>query len=359
MASADAARLALFKAPYTPPPRFGQCAAFHALPPPPTFSAAAPSLSRLTLRFERSGSRHTWRKLPRASRVFITNASAGGGDGKDGARGGSSRDGDSSGSDKSAGDEQMQQLLADLVQLQSDKVRVEEFVEQRSKLLTGIAESASAGYERINETAKRNLEAASNKAMQQLDAEADELERELAASREEIERNEREFDEFEKSVQEKRNAMLFFKQLYKRPSGVEPPTSRDRPSPSSSSSSSSPSSKSTPLQGASSSSFEADSLSASSTPSPPTTPELSYKERVLHSVPGLASANQNAASSKTRRSMYALLVALAGTTFVQALSHQPMELFQVAASGVVFAALLMQALYERSIAGKSTDDSKK
>ncbi|GJP51790.1 hypothetical protein CLOM_g10929 [Closterium sp. NIES-68] len=268
-----------------------------------------------------------------------------------------------------AGDAEMQQLLADLVQLQSDKVRVESFVEERSQLLTGIAESASAEYARIAEEAKRSMEEASSKVLQQVDAEADEFEQQLAAARADMERSEREFEEFEKSVEERRNSLLFFKQLYRRPSGDTPPAAAApgfEPASSgsggykqgwdSSDDSSSSSFSLQPLSGSPPSSSSAALSGSSSHSSTSSSPALSPKEQALKAVPELVSANQRAAASPFRRKLYAALVALSGLSLAQAVTHEPKEWLQVAASGLVFCALLVQAVYERSLAAGGGDD---
>lgn len=53
--------------------------------------------------------------------------------------------------------------------------------------------------------------------MEQIDAEAADFEEELAAARAEMEANEREFNEFEKSVEKARSEGLFFKTLFAKP----------------------------------------------------------------------------------------------------------------------------------------------
>ena len=70
---------------------------------------------------------------------------------------GESEDGKDANPEK-GGNEEVQNLLADLAQLQGDKVRVSEFVEEKSRLLSGIVDSAKEGYERISENAKRRLD---------------------------------------------------------------------------------------------------------------------------------------------------------------------------------------------------------
>ncbi|CAI5978944.1 unnamed protein product [Closterium sp. NIES-65] len=288
-----------------------------------------------------------------------------GGQGKNDRSGDGSEKKEGNGNGGAAGDAEMQQLLADMMQLQSDKVRVESFVEERTQLLTGIAESASAEYARIAEEAKRGMEEASSKVLQQVDAEADEFEQQLAAARADMERSEREFDEFEKSVEERRNSLLFFKQLYRRPSESSPPAAA------AGSRGSEPASRGTRgFDSSDDSSSSSPSLqprtqtppSASSSRSvqslPSSNAALSRKEQALKAVPELFSANQRAAASPFRRKVYAALVAISGLSLVQAVTHEPKEWLQVAASGLVFSALLVQALYERSLAGNGKVDER-
>ncbi|CAI5510637.1 unnamed protein product [Closterium sp. Naga37s-1] len=209
------------------------------------------------------------------------------------------------------------------------------------------------------------MEEASSKVLQQVDAEADEFEQQLAAARADMERSEREFDEFEKSVEERRNSLLFFKQLYRRPSESSPPAAAagsrgsepasrgtrgfDSSDDSSSSSASLQPRTQTPPSASSSRSVQ--SLPSSNA-------ALSRKEQALKAVPELFSANQRAAASPFRHKVYAALVAISGLSLVQAVTHEPKEWLQVAASGLVFSALLVQALYERSLAGNGKVDER-
>lgn len=57
----------------------------------------------------------------------------------------------------------MQDLLVGIVRLQTGKLRVNELVDERSKLLSDIAKQAKDEYDKIAEDAMRTMDEASSK----------------------------------------------------------------------------------------------------------------------------------------------------------------------------------------------------
>lgn len=57
----------------------------------------------------------------------------------------------------------MQDMLVGMVQLQTGKMRVTEFVDERSKHLSDIAAQAKEEYDKIAQDAMRNLDEAGSK----------------------------------------------------------------------------------------------------------------------------------------------------------------------------------------------------
>lgn len=114
-----------------------------------------------------------------------------------------------------SGDTSLQQTLVQIVRLQTDKVRVSQFLDQKSQHLTYVAQQAMAEYDRISQHARTSIDQASAKALKTVQEDAQAFEEELASARAEIEASDEELDEFEKKVATARNEGLFFKGLYK------------------------------------------------------------------------------------------------------------------------------------------------
>jgi len=61
------------------------------------------------------------------------------------------------------GDQQVQDALVGMVRLQAGKLRVSEFVDERSKLLSEIADQAKEEYDKIAQDAMRTMDEAGSK----------------------------------------------------------------------------------------------------------------------------------------------------------------------------------------------------
>lgn len=66
------------------------------------------------------------------------------------------------------GDKQVQDILVGMVRLQASKMRVSEFVDDRSKMLSDIADQAKEEYDKIAQDAMRTMDEASSKVSQSL-----------------------------------------------------------------------------------------------------------------------------------------------------------------------------------------------
>ena len=71
--------------------------------------------------------------------------------------------GSEGGRDRGAGDERLQGMLIDMIRVQSDRVRVSELVEDKTRLLNGIMEGAKEEYQRIAEETLKNMDMAGNR----------------------------------------------------------------------------------------------------------------------------------------------------------------------------------------------------
>ena len=65
--------------------------------------------------------------------------------------------------DEKTGDEKLQGILVDMIRVQSDRVRVNDLVEEKTRLLNGIAEGAKEEYQRIAEETLTNIDMAGNR----------------------------------------------------------------------------------------------------------------------------------------------------------------------------------------------------
>lgn len=119
------------------------------------------------------------------------------------------------GGDEVPGDPNVQQKLVDIIRLETGKVRVSDYIQEQSKLLSDIAEQAIVESDRIAADALKNFDEASAKTIKAIDEGIQAVEEQLASERAEEEARQAELDAFEKRVQDARSEGLFFKGLYK------------------------------------------------------------------------------------------------------------------------------------------------
>ncbi|EXB89949.1 hypothetical protein L484_023601 [Morus notabilis] len=111
------------------------------------------------------------------------------------------------------GDTQKQELLARIVQLQAQKVRLTDYLDERSTYLAQFAEEANAEFDKIGEDALKELDEAGDRIMENIKSRMQEFEESAEQNRQEIEESENKLAKFEDQMDKDRNEGLFFKNL--------------------------------------------------------------------------------------------------------------------------------------------------
>ncbi|CAF1935855.1 unnamed protein product [Brassica oleracea var. botrytis] len=114
---------------------------------------------------------------------------------------------------KPEGDTQRQELLARIAMLQTSKVRLTDFLDERSDYLTKFAEEANAEFDKVGEDAMKDLDEASSRILENIESKMQAFEESAGLNRLEIEENDNKLAEFEEQIVEDRNEGLFFKSL--------------------------------------------------------------------------------------------------------------------------------------------------
>ncbi|KAG6514170.1 uncharacterized protein LOC121973341 [Zingiber officinale] len=212
---------------------------------------------------------------------------------------------DAGGSSSSEGDKRRQELLARIAMLQTQKVRVTEFLDERSAYLTQFAEEANAELEQIGEKALKDLDEASARILEKLESRAQAIDEAAEVNRQEMEQSEKVLEEFEEQMERDRNEGLFFKSLREKS-----PVTKEK-----------------------------------------TAKAAREEARRLEEV-----GRRSAAASNIRRNIYlALMVVLAVTIGNAVLVSPEVEWRKVAALGLIFVGLLAQLVYEKSLASEEAD----
>ncbi|BAT97328.1 hypothetical protein LR48_Vigan661s001400 [Vigna angularis] len=123
-----------------------------------------------------------------------------------------SQESDSEGS-SAEGDANSQELLARIAMLQTEKVRLTDFLEERSEYLSQFGEEAKAEFDKIGEDALKELDEAGARITANIESEMLAFEESTELNRIEIEESEKKIVEFEDQMQKDRNEGLFFKNL--------------------------------------------------------------------------------------------------------------------------------------------------
>ncbi|OMO85149.1 hypothetical protein CCACVL1_10389 [Corchorus capsularis] len=116
-------------------------------------------------------------------------------------------------SSSSGGDTQKQELLARIAMLQAQKVRLTDYLDERSAYLTQFAEEANAEFDKVGEDALRGLEEAGERIMENIESQMQAFEESQEMNKLEIELNENQLEQFEGQIEKDRNEGLFFKNL--------------------------------------------------------------------------------------------------------------------------------------------------
>ncbi|XP_010923131.1 uncharacterized protein [Elaeis guineensis] len=216
----------------------------------------------------------------------------------------SSKEAGSGSSSPSEGDKRKQELLARIAMLQAQKVRLTDFLDERSAFLTQFAEDANAELDKIGENALKELDEASARIMENLENRMQAFEETAENSRQEIEKNERILEEFEDKIERDRNEGLFFKNLReKAPRG---------------------------------------------------------KAEAMSERQKIREVTKESAGSKIRRNVYLVLMSLLLVTIGNAILTTPeVEWRKIAALGLIFFGLLAQFIYEQSLSSTTEKTDKK
>ncbi|KAL3826091.1 hypothetical protein ACJIZ3_022120 [Penstemon smallii] len=111
------------------------------------------------------------------------------------------------------GDNRKQELLVRIAMLQTQKVRLTDYLDERSEYLTQFAEEANAEIDHVGENALRELDEAGNRIMENIESKMQAFEESEGLNKREIEENEKRLVEFEGQIENDRNEGLFFKNL--------------------------------------------------------------------------------------------------------------------------------------------------
>ncbi|WOL00718.1 hypothetical protein Cni_G09431 [Canna indica] len=235
------------------------------------------------------------RNRRRSSHCLCSSNDAGGGGGGD--------------SSSQGGDKRRQEILARIAMLQTQKVRLTDFLDERSAYLTQFAEDANAEFDQIGENALKELDEASARIMEKLESRAQAFEEDAEINRQEIEKNNKVLEEFEEKIERDRNEGLFFKNLREKPAVV---------------------------------------------------PREKVAEAKVEARKLKEATERSAAASKVRGNIYLALMAVLAVTIGNAVAAAPeVEWRKVAALGLIFVGLVAQFVFEKSLSSETEEEERK
>ncbi|XP_004514946.1 uncharacterized protein [Cicer arietinum] len=124
-----------------------------------------------------------------------------------------SNDSNSSSNSEPEGDVQSQELLAQIAMLQTQKVRLTDYLDERSEYLTQFGEEAKAEIDKIGEDALKGLDEASDRITANIESQMLAFEESNELNKKDIEESESKVMEIEGQMEVDRNEGLFFKNL--------------------------------------------------------------------------------------------------------------------------------------------------
>ncbi|KAI8560663.1 hypothetical protein RHMOL_Rhmol04G0274800 [Rhododendron molle] len=195
------------------------------------------------------------------------------------------------------GDVQKQELLAKIAMLEAQKVRLTDYLDERSAYLTKFAEEANAEIDQFGENALRDLNEASAKIMGDLDSQMQAFEESAELNKAEIEENQKKLAEVEGLIEKDRNEGLFFKNL-----GQGKPID---------------------------------------------------KAKAKEEMQKIKEITIDSAGSKTRRNIYLALIGLVAAGIADSLISSSTRWQKVAILGVILVGLISQLIYEQNILSKT------
>ncbi|XXG75381.1 hypothetical protein AAC387_Pa07g3900 [Persea americana] len=200
-------------------------------------------------------------------------------------------------SSPSEGDTRRQEILAKMAMLQAQKVRLTDFLDEKSAYLTQFAEDANSEFDQIGETALKGLDEAEARILENIDNRMQAFEEDAESNRNNIEKNKQKLAEFEDKMEVDQNEGLFFKNLTRQQQQKQQPS-------------------------------------------------YAAKEEMQK----LRQVERVNAGSKARRSIYLALICLLALTILNALiTSQAGDWRKIAGLGVILVALIAQLAYEQSV----------
>ncbi|GAB2302037.1 hypothetical protein Dimus_036061 [Dionaea muscipula] len=113
----------------------------------------------------------------------------------------------------SEGDPRWQELLAQIAILETEKVRLADYLDDQAAYLTQFAKEANAEMDAIAENAFKDLDEASARIMESMDSKMQEYEESAEKNRQEIAKSDKEIADFESEFERSKNEGMFFKSL--------------------------------------------------------------------------------------------------------------------------------------------------
>ncbi|KAL5550118.1 hypothetical protein UlMin_000294 [Ulmus minor] len=199
------------------------------------------------------------------------------------------------------GDTRKQELLARIAQLQAQKVRLKDYVDERSAYLTQFAEEANAEFDKVGEDAMKELDEAGDRIMENIKRQMQAFEESAEMNKLEIGENDDKLAALESEIEEDRNEGLFFKNLRER----------------------------SPKQ----------------------------KAEAKEEMERIREVTKKSAGSKTRRNIYLALIGLLVLGIADSFISSP-DWRKVAALGAILVGLVSQFLYEQSMLSETKETEK-
>ncbi|CAM8890319.1 hypothetical protein QQ045_024349 [Rhodiola kirilowii] len=214
-----------------------------------------------------------------------------------------SGDGDSE-APRPEGDTRSQELLARIAMLQTQKVRLTDYLDERSSYLTQFADEANAEMDKIGEDAIKELDQAESRIMNNLESSMQGFEELAELNRQDIEMQDKKLEEFEDEIDDNRNEGMFFKSL----------------------------GQSKPLVDKAKAKEEADKIN---------------------------DVTKASAGSKTRRNVYLALMGLVVVGIADGVISSSLDGKKIAALGLILVGVLSQYIYEQSLISETEENTKK
>ncbi|XP_051226642.1 uncharacterized protein [Lolium perenne] len=206
------------------------------------------------------------------------------------------------------GDGRQQEVLAKIAMLQTQKVRITNFLDERSAYLTKFTKDADSEFDMIGQNAMKELDQIGDQIMERLDSKMQAYEETAEMERQEIEMNERVLEDFEDWIEVEKNEGMFFKSL-----GKKKPKNKE---------------------------------------------EIKVKAKI--EAQKIREITKESAGSKARMNIYLALMTILGLTIANAVFATPeVEWRKVAALGLIFIGLVTQVIYEQDMSPPEAEKKEK